>query len=76
MGLLVPGGFGNAFDNNGMRYPGDDREFAKEDADAVQRIVPVVVIMARANIKIISTGRLDLDESDNNRFNVQVEVGF
>lgn len=52
-------------------------EYTKKDgSDAVKRVVPAIVVMARANVKLIPTARLDLDDSDSNRYNVQVEVSF
>lgn len=47
------------------------------DGGAITRhVIPALVVMARANVKLIPTGRIDLDDSDNNRYNIQVEVGF
>lgn len=54
-------------------------EYNKEDgSDKATQLVPAVVVMLRANVKLIPTARIDLDsgESDNNRYNLQVEVGF
>ena len=54
-------------------------EYAKEDGAerAKKQLVPGIVIMARANVKFIVTGRHDLNgDSDRNRYNLQAEVGF
>lgn len=52
-------------------------EYTKEDgAEATNQIIPAIVIMVRANVKVIPTARYDLDDSDKNRYNIQVEVGF
>jgi hypothetical protein len=52
-------------------------EYTKEKGqEAEKRIIPAIVIMARANVKIIPTGRFDLQDSKNNRYNLQFEVGI
>jgi len=53
-------------------------EFTKpQGGDAAEQVVPAVVIMVRANVKVIPTGRIDLNgQKDRNRYNVQVAVGF
>lgn len=48
-----------------------------EDQNAAEQFVPAVVVMARANIKIVPTARIDLNgRRDRTRFNLDVEAGF
>jgi hypothetical protein len=60
-----------------VRYESTKPDGASE---ATRHIIPAVVIMVRANVKVIPTARIDVtdvdDASDNNRYNLQVEVGF
>jgi hypothetical protein len=52
-------------------------EYTEPDqGDVVRRIVPAVVFMVRANMKLVPTGRIDLDNSDLNRYNLEVDVAF
>lgn len=52
-------------------------EYTEPDqGDVVRRIVPAVVFMVRANMKLVPTGRIDLNNSDLNRYNIDVELGF
>jgi hypothetical protein len=52
-------------------------EYTEPDqGNIVRRIVPAVVFMVRANMKLVPTGRIDLDNSDLNRYNLEVDVAF
>ncbi|HWR83159.1 MAG TPA: hypothetical protein VN285_07640 [Candidatus Deferrimicrobium sp.] len=52
-------------------------EYTEPEGGPVKRqVVPAIVVMARANVKLIPTARLDLKDSDVNRYNLQIEVGF
>lgn len=52
-------------------------EYTKPDDKASANIlVPAVVVMVRANVKVIPTAKFDLDKSGANAYNIQFEVGF
>lgn len=47
-----------------------------ESSGPVRRIVPGIVFMVRANVKVTPSGRIDLNNSDDNRFNIDIMAGF
>lgn len=53
-------------------------QYTKPDnSDAEKQLVPAVVIMARANVKIVPTALIDLNGNKyNHKVDLQVEVGF
>ena len=52
-------------------------EYRKPEQGAtVQSIVPAVVIMVRANVRLIPTGRIGLHNSEPNHYDLDVMVGF
>lgn len=47
-----------------------------ENESAVTEIVPAVVVLVRANVKVVPTGFIDTKNSDNDRFTIQFDIGI
>ncbi|MBI3873378.1 MAG: hypothetical protein HY304_09930, partial [candidate division Zixibacteria bacterium] len=52
-------------------------QYTKPDNEsAVTEIVPAVVVLVRANVKVVPTALIDTKNSDNNRFTIQFHIGI
>ncbi len=47
-----------------------------ENESAVTEIVPAIVVLVRANVKIVPTALFDTKNSENNRYTIQFDIGI